>query len=106
MADLAGTAAIRLVPSLTGFRARAQTELQRQKGLAVDVDIRPRVDTSTASRQLERFRAKEQADAINLKAKIDEADFKRQFQRVEHVFERSAFAKAFRLQIKVVGADA
>jgi hypothetical protein len=105
-AELAGTAAIRLVPSLTGFRARAQTELQRQKGLSVDVDIRPKVDTSTAKRQLERFRAKEQADAINLKARIDEADFKRQFQRVEHVFERSAFAKAFRLQIKVIGADA
>lgn len=105
-AELAGTAAIRLVPSLTGFRQRAQTELQRQKGLSVDVDIRPKVDTSVAKRQLERFRAKEEADAINLKAKIDEADFKRQFQRVEHVFERSAFAKAFRLQIKVIGADA
>lgn len=105
-AELAGTAAIRLVPSLTGFRARAQTELARQKGLSVDVDIRPKIDTSTASRQLERFRAKERADAINLKVKVDEADFHRQFQRVEHVFERSAFAKALRLQIKVVGIDA
>lgn len=105
-ADLAGTAAIRLVPSLTGFRARAQTELQRQKGLSVDVDIRPQVNTSIAKKQLEKFRAKEQADAINLKARVDEAEFKRSFQRVEHVFQRSAFAKALRLQIKVVGLDA
>jgi hypothetical protein len=91
---------------LANFRSRAQTELSRQRGLTVDVDVRPQVNTAHMSRQLERFRAKEEADAINLKARIDEADFKRSFQRVEHVFERSAFAKALRLQIKVVGVDA
>lgn len=101
----AGDAAIRIVPSLRNFRSRVQNELSR-KPLKFDIDIRPKVDTSLAEAQLEKFRAKERADAINLKARVDISEARAAFSQVEHIFKRSAVAKAIRLNLVVLGGDA
>lgn len=104
-AQLAGEAAIRIVPSLRNFRSRVQSELSR-KPLKFDIEVRPKVDTSLAKKQLEEFRARERADAINLKARVDIREAQAAFSRVEHIFKRSALSKAIRLNIVVLGGDA
>ncbi|AJD82110.1 tape measure protein [Mycobacterium phage Cosmo] len=101
----AGEAAIRIVPSLRNFRSRVQNELSR-KPLRFDIDIRPNVDTTKAEAELERFRAKESADAINLRAKVDIREARQAFSQVQHIFKRSAVAKALRVNLVVLGGDA
>ncbi|AEK09942.1 tail length tape measure protein [Mycobacterium phage Rey] len=108
---LAGEAAIRIVPTLRGFKPEADRRLREMTFNPVEVRIDP--DLKRATAQMTAWRERQRLNAINVPVKADFKDaqkslalFTREITTVEHVFKRSSLSKAIRLNVKVFGLDA
>ncbi|QSM01075.1 tape measure protein [Mycobacterium phage Nanosmite] len=108
---LVGEAAIRIVPTLRGFKPEADRRLRAMTFDPVEVQIDP--DFKRASAEMKAWRAKERLNAINVPVKADFSEsrasfaaFRRELTTVEHIFKRSALQRAIRLNVKIIGLDA
>ncbi|QNL30740.1 tape measure protein [Mycobacterium phage Estes] len=108
---LAGEAAIRIVPTLRGFKPEADRRLREMTFSPVEVRIDP--DLKRATAEMIAWRERQRLNAINVPVKADFKDaqkslslFAREITTVEHVFKRSSLSKAIRLNVKVFGLDA
>jgi hypothetical protein len=101
---LVGEAAIRIVPSLRGFKPEADRRLKEMRFEPIRVRIDPAF--AEADAQMDEWRARQQLNAVNVPVKADFQSFQRDLSQVEHIFKRSSLSKAIRLNIKVIGLDA
>ncbi|SHW93728.1 MULTISPECIES: hypothetical protein [Mycobacteroides] len=104
MATLAGEAAIRIVPSLRGFKPEADRRLKSYEFKPIEVGFNP--NFKRADVEIEAWRQRQERNAINVPVRGDFSAFRRDLQQVEHIFKRSALSRAVRLNIKVIGLDA
>lgn len=101
---LVGEAAIRIVPSLKGFKPEADRRLKEMRFEPLRVRIE--AETAEASAKMDRWRAEQKLNAVHVPVRADFASFKRDLSQVEHIFKRSAVSQAIRLNVKVIGLDA
>ncbi|ALF00554.1 tape measure protein [Mycobacterium phage SlimJimmy] len=108
---LVGEAAIRIVPTLRGFKPEADRRLKAMTFDPLEVQIDPAFKKAEA--QMKAWRAKERLNAINVPVKADFSEsrasfaaFRRELTTVEHIFKRSALQRAMRLNVKIIGLDA
>lgn len=104
MATLAGEAAIRIVPSLRGFKPEADRRLKTMAFDPVKVRIEP--ETARATAEIKAWKARQEIGAINVPVRADFQAFRRDLTTVEHIFKRSALQRAIKLNVKVIGLDA
>ncbi|QNJ56834.1 tape measure protein [Mycobacterium phage Reindeer] len=108
---LVGEAAIRIVPTLRGFKPEADRRLKAMTFDPVEVQIDPAFKRADA--EMKAWRAKQRLDAINVPVKADFSEsrasfaaFRRELTTVEHIFKRSALQRALRLNVRIIGLDA
>lgn len=106
-ATIAGTIGILVKPLAPGFKKNAETDIRKQGVPEVDVKLNP--STKKATAELDAWRKRQEANAINLRVRVDKrsiADATGHFKRVEHIYTKSALSKAIRVNIMVAGAAA
>ncbi|MBB5167202.1 transglycosylase SLT domain-containing protein [Mycobacterium sp. AZCC_0083] len=104
MATLAGEAAIRIIPTLTGFKTSADRQLREMRFKPIEIGLDP--NFAKADAEMDAWRARQRLNAVNVPVRADFQAFKRDLTQVEHIFKRNSLSQALRLQIKVVGLDA
>jgi hypothetical protein len=103
----AGNLGLRLTPIATGFWRDADAKLRAQKSSKAEVPVEANI--RKAAMEMATFRAREQANAINLKVKIDEKSIRTandKIRYIEHTWKQSDFKRAVRIQVYVAGATA
>lgn len=103
----AGVLGLRIAPIATGFWKETQVKLDSQKSAKAEVDVTANI--RRASEQMALFRMREQANAINLRVKIDEASLRSandKIKYIEHTWKQSDIKRAIRVQVYVAGATA
>src|SRR6476660_188328 len=103
-ATLAGEAAIRIVPTLRGFKPEADRRLKALTFEPLEVKINP--ELTKASAEMKAWRARQELNAVNVPVRADFQAFRRDLTQVEHIFKRNALSQAIRLNVKVIGLDA
>lgn len=103
-ATLVGEAAIRIVPTLRGFKTEADRRLQAMKFDHIKIEFDPQL--AKAEAQVQAWRQRQEHDAVTIPVRADLQTFRRDLSQVEHVFKRSSVSKALRLNVKVIGLDA
>ncbi|WP_131821748.1 hypothetical protein [Mycobacteroides chelonae] len=103
-ATLVGEAAIRIVPTLRGFKTEADRRLQAMKFDHVKIEFDPQL--AKAEAQVQAWRQRQEHDAVTIPVRADLQTFRRDLSQVEHIFKRSSVSKALRLNVKVIGLDA
>lgn len=104
MATLAGEAAIRIVPTLAGFKPEADRRLREMRFAPIEVRINPGFGKADA--EMDEWRARQRLNAVNVPVRADFQAFQRDLSQVEHIFKRNSVSQALRIQVKVVGLDA
>lgn len=103
----AGVLGLRLSPIATGFWRQADAKLKAQK--ASNAEVKVEADIKKASAQIAGFRMREQANAINLRVKVDEQSIRTandKIRYIEHTWKQSDIKRAVRVQVFVAGAAA
>ena len=103
----AGVLGLRLSPIATGFWREADAKLRAQK--ASNAEIKVEANIRKASTEIAMFRMREQANAINLKVKVDEKSIRTatdKIKYIEHTWKQSDIKRAVRVQVYVAGASA
>lgn len=103
----AGSIGLRLSPIATGFWNEAKAKVKAQRSEAAEMKVTANI--GRASSEIAAFRIREQANAINLKVKIDESSLRTANEKVkyiEHTWSQSPLKKAIRINVMVAGAVA
>ena len=103
----AGNLGLRLSPIATGFWDEAKAKLK--SGNAPKAEIKVEANIRKASEEIALFRMREQANAINLKVKIDESSIRTASEKIryiEHTWKQSDIKRAIRVNVYVAGASA
>jgi hypothetical protein len=103
----AGVLGLRISPIATGFWRRTDAQLKAQKASTAQVKVE--ADIKKASSQMAMFRMREQANAINLRVKVDESSIRtanEKIRYIEHTWKQSDIKRAVRVQVFVAGASA
>src|SRR5271166_933751 len=104
MATLVGEAAIRIIPTLKGFKEQADGLLRAEK--LAPVHVRIEADTKRASAKLDEWRAKERAEGVTVPVRANTRQFDRDITQVEHRMRNSALHQLTTFNIKILGLDA
>jgi hypothetical protein len=103
----AGVLGLRLQPIATGFWRQTDAKLRAQK--ASNAEVKVEANIRKASSEIAMFRMREQANAINLKVKVDENSIRTatdKIKYVEHTWKQSDIKRAIRVQVYTAGASA
>jgi hypothetical protein len=103
----AGVIGLRLSPIATGFWTKAKAEVKAQRSESAQMKVT--ADIGRASTEMAAFRIREQANAINLRLKVDESSIRAASEKVryiEHTWSQSPIKKAIRVNVYVAGAVA
>jgi hypothetical protein len=103
----AGVLGLRLQPIATGFWRQTDAKLRAQK--ASNAEVKVEANIRKASTEIAAFRMREQANAINLRVKVDENSIRTatdKIKYVEHTWKQSDIKRAIRVQVYTAGASA
>jgi hypothetical protein len=103
----AGVLGLRLQPIATGFWRQTDAKLRAQKASNAEVQVEANI--RKASSEIAMFRMREQANAINLRVKVDENSIRTatdKIKYVEHTWKQSDIKRAIRVQVYTAGASA
>ncbi|SLH92215.1 Phage-related minor tail protein-like [Mycobacteroides abscessus subsp. massiliense] len=103
-ATLVGEAAIRIVPTLRGFKTEADRRLNAMKFDHIKIEFDPQLGKAEA--EVQAWRQRQELNAVSIPVRADLQTFRRDLSQVEHIFKRNSLSKALRLNIKVIGLDA
>ncbi|QSM04634.1 tape measure protein [Mycobacterium phage prophiGD54-2] len=103
-ATLVGEAAIRIVPTLRGFKTEADRRLQAMKFDHIKIEFDPQLGKAEA--EVDAWRKRQELNAVSIPVRADLQTFRRDLSQVEHIFKRNSLSKALRLNVKVIGLDA
>ncbi|MBY0440989.1 MAG: hypothetical protein K2Q25_02440 [Mycobacteriaceae bacterium] len=90
----AGDARLKIVPDASGFRAKLEADLKK---IQAEYSVAVSADLARARADLERFRAEQQTDAINLAVRADTSQARREIARLGSDWDRvkDKFASGF-----------
>jgi ADP-ribosyltransferase exoenzyme len=101
----AGSLGVRITPIATGFWKEAKGKIDAQDSPRAELKVT--ADIKRAAAEISGFRMREQANAINLRVKIDERSVKTAEEKVkyiEHTWKQSDIKRAIRVQVYTSGA--
>lgn len=103
-ATLVGEAAIRIVPTLRGFKTEADRRLNAMKFDHIKIEFDPQLGKAEA--EVQAWRERQELKAVSIPVRADLQTFRRDLSQVEHIFKRNSLSRALRLNVKVIGLDA
>lgn len=103
-ATLVGEAAIRIVPTIRGFKYEADRRLREVKLEPVKVKIH--ADTREAEAKMDEWRAKQDLKPVIVPVKTDSKGFERDLKQIENRVRDSPLRQLTTFNIKILGLDA
>src|ERR1035441_9334727 len=97
-AALVGEAAIRIVPTLRGFKTQADAELRKTK--LAPIQVRLHAETAEANAHMDEWRAKQDLTPVSVPIHANTKPFERDIKQVEHSIRNSPLHQLTTLYLK------
>lgn len=103
-ATLVGEAAIRIVPTLRGFKTEAERSLRSMEFEPIRVRLEPRL--AEADAKMDEWRARQDLTPVNVPVRMSGKNVDSDLKTIEHRVQQSSLSQLTTFNIKILGLDA